>query len=451
MPELGVILAPSDGYVELAYAQGARRFAKHILSIGETFAHPKSGAPLTVDDSWWADLERNWNDNVVPIVGFPLANAKNEHDESPERNAGRVVGLRREGRKIIADIEVPDPDIAARIGSTILGASAMLHLDYPDSGGRRRGKALCHVAATNRPHLTSLDDFAELEQVAATAESGYVELPDGSSVPPQVLMLCASDPDVLPPVMLADPEPDQPDYQPEPDYRDYGGTAGMDEDYLKGEAARLGFLAYQESVPGRGSKPEYGVIITDRDRQAALSAEREITDADILEAAGELAVAHQVSTDAVHAMAHDAHQRSGLGRSEIERARVLGEVQIALSAGRLEVSDEQVLALGQLYGGEEEVLRLTAEPDLEDMFVGLAAHPTNRKVTTRTRAHSNQLADYEDPQDTDQPAKGGDVHKKIRALIEANPDLLSDGTGHEGGKGRQSARSRTSRSASRTR
>jgi hypothetical protein len=408
MPELGVILAPSDGYVELA-AQGARRFAKHILSVGEVFAHPKTGAPLEVDETWWTDLERNWNDKVVPIVGFPLANAKNEHDESPERNAGRVVGLRREGRKIIADIEVPDPDIAAKIGSTILGASAMLHLDYPDSGGRRRGKALCHVAATNRPHLTSLDDFAELEQVAATAEAGYTELPDGSALAPQVLMLCASDPDVLPPVMLADPEPD---YQPEPDY--YGGPAMTQEDIWRDEIGRLGLEAMRVSTPGRGSKPEYGMIVTDHDRrQAALSAEREISDEDILEATAELAVAHQVSADAVHAMAHDAHQRSGLGRSEIERARVLGEVQVALSRGRLEVSDEQVLALTQLYGGEEEVLRLTAEPELGDMFS--LAHPSKsgRLVTTRTRAHSED----EDPRDHAQSARGGDMHAEVARYL----------------------------------
>src|SRR6202011_2842779 len=64
------------------------------------------------------------------------------------------------------------------------------------------------------------------------------------------------------------------------------------------------------------------------------------------------------------------------------------------------VSDEQVLKLSRVYGGEEEVLRLTSEPDLAGMF-GLAAHPSKagRKVTTRNRAHApdEEDATAEDP------------------------------------------------------
>ena len=328
--ELGIIPAPADSepYLELGEsAQGTRRFTKHILSVGETFVHPATGAPLTVDESWWADLKRNWDDQVCPIVQFPAANEKNQHTENPLANLGRVTDLRRQGNKIYADLEVPDPAVADKIGSTILGASAMLSLDYRDSrSGRRWGKTLLHVAATNRPHLVSLDPYEEL--VAACAED--MTLPDGSvwSDAAAPLMLCASDPDLLPPVLLADPEPDR-------EHDCYYERPGMhDEDFLRVEAARLGLLAYQESVPGRGTRPEYGGIITDFDRQAALSAEAEISDADIIEATAELAEGYRVSTDAVHAMAHDAHVRSGLGRTEIERARVLGEVRVALSRGR---------------------------------------------------------------------------------------------------------------------
>jgi hypothetical protein len=140
-----------------------------------------------------------------------------------------------------------------------------------------------------------------------------------------------------------------------------------------------------------------------------------------------------VTTDAVHRMADDAHQRSGLGRSELERARVLGEVRVALSRGQLEVNDDQCLALSQLYGGEVEVLRLTSEDDYEDMFVGLA-HPSKsgKLVTSKTRAHVRDTED-EDPADHDQPHRGGGVHKKVRAIIEGkNSHLFTDGKGREG-------------------
>ena len=55
---------------------------------------------------------------------------------------------------------------------------------------------------------------------------------------------------------------------------------------------------------------------TDRDRSAALSAEREVTDEAILGLSRELADEYHVRPDLIHALAHDAHGRSGLGHSE---------------------------------------------------------------------------------------------------------------------------------------
>ena len=150
-------------------------------------------------------------------------------------------------------------------------------------------------------------------------------LPDGSVLAPHLLMLCADQTGYVP-LELAEPEPDYPD-----DERDYGGL-GVDEDFLRDEMDRLALEAQLVSS-GRGSKPDYPLIITDRDRAAALSAEAGISDTDIIEAAGELAGGYGVSTDAVHAMAHDAHIRSGLGHSLPERARVLAACQVALSRG----------------------------------------------------------------------------------------------------------------------
>ena len=52
------------------------------------------------------------------------------------------------------------------------------------------------------------------------------------------------------------------------------------------------------------------------------------------------------------------------------------------------------------------------------------------EVTTATRAHASDTGD-EDPRDTRQPAKGGEVHRGVRAIIEANPDLFTDGEGRD--------------------
>lgn len=402
MAELGIIPSPdTEGYLELAGNGEVRRFRKHLLSTGPLI-HPKTGKIVQVDDAFIRTMQENFNAGVCDIVSVPLADKDNRHSEAPERNTGRVVGLEREGGKVYAVMDIADPEVAGKLGSTLLGASAMISLDYTDTRtGRKVGPTLLHSCITNRPYCVGLEDYSEV--LAATARD--VVLPDGSvwSDAADPLMLCYSEADP-PELMLADPEP-EPDHQPEPDYRDYGGAAGMDEQYLRDEAARLGLEAMQLGS-GRGSKPQYGMVITDRDRSAALSAQQEqLTDEAILGLTRELADEYHVSSNSVLALCHDTHIRSGLGRSEVERVRVLAEVGLALSRGQLEVSDDAVLALSQAYGGEAEVLRLTAEPGLEDMF-GLA-HPqkSGKNVTTRTRAHGTG----EDP--------SFDVEAEIKRLL----------------------------------
>lgn len=407
MADLGIVPSPDSPYGELAGTGQGTLVRKQILRLNRQFINPKTGRPITLGEDAWRQMKANFDSRrVTDYVTFPLASEKNQHDERPERNAGLVTALEREGDAVFAVIDVRDPAVAEKIaGKRILGASAMLHLDATDpQSGERCGAALLHVAGTNRPALV---DLAPYESVVAACGPAWTELPDGSALPPTTLMLCQSEVDV-PPVMLADPEPD---YLPEPDY--YGG--GMDEDYLRDEAARLGLLAYTESS-GRGSKPEYGTIITDRDRQAALSAEAEITDTDILAATGELAEQYQVSFSAVAAAAHDGHRRSGLGHSIAERARVLGEVQVALSRGRLEVDDEQCVSLSQARrDGEDEILRLASDEDSEDMF-GLAAHPSRagKLLGTGDRAHAPA---GEDISDTGQPGRGGRIHPEVARMF----------------------------------
>lgn len=142
-------------------------FRKHILNRG-TLLHPKTKEPITIDDAFVTSLKRNFESGVADIVQVPLANDKNEHVESPDANLGEVVGIEDDPStgKVYALVDARmNPE---KFGKTYLGASAFLHLNYPDSmSGEAVGPTLLHVAVTNRPYVTGLDPY---EAVAAAAE-----------------------------------------------------------------------------------------------------------------------------------------------------------------------------------------------------------------------------------------------------------------------------------------
>ena len=185
--DLAIVPAPlsAEGYTELAAGDGgARRFRKHILTLGDLI-HPKTGETIHMDDAWYGKLKANWDAKVCPIVQFPAADENNHHTEDPLRNLGQVTNLTRDGRKIYADIDVPESSVADKVGKTILGASAFLHLDYTDSrSGQHCGPTLCHVAATNRPYCTDLDPYRELAAAAGTGDVLVLASPDAPPAAP---------------------------------------------------------------------------------------------------------------------------------------------------------------------------------------------------------------------------------------------------------------------------
>jgi hypothetical protein len=168
-----IIPAPTgDDFVELSARDRkvtGRLFRKHILNKG-TLIHPKTGERLRVDDSFVNSLQRNFSSGVCDIVQVPLANEKNQHVEGPVSNIGEVVGVESEGSKVYALIDARDEDAAGKLGKTYLGASALLHMNYPDTvTGDRKGPTLLHVAVTNRPYVTGLEDYEEV--LAATMDA----------------------------------------------------------------------------------------------------------------------------------------------------------------------------------------------------------------------------------------------------------------------------------------
>lgn len=173
-----LVIVPSNGpsfsemdsaKIELARKSTGRLFKKHILNKGNLL-HPVTGEKLNVDDDFVSKLKKNFEDKVCDIVQVPLANDKNEHSEDPTRNIGEVIGIEEDDNKVYALIDVRDEKAADKMGKTLLGASAMMHLNYKDTRtGEYRGPTLLHTCVTNRPYVLGLDDYEEI--VAASADN----------------------------------------------------------------------------------------------------------------------------------------------------------------------------------------------------------------------------------------------------------------------------------------
>jgi hypothetical protein len=174
MTDLFIIPAGTgtEGYVELG-SRGATGtvFRKHVLTLGPLHY---GGKTINLDDAFYDKLSRNF-DNKVSMTQVPLADEKNRHSEDPLRNSGEIIGLERKGKNVYTIVDIRDPDVAQRIrDKRIMGASAMLSMDYEDSRtGQKVGPALLHHCLTNRPHVLDLEPYEEI--VAATADSADMD------------------------------------------------------------------------------------------------------------------------------------------------------------------------------------------------------------------------------------------------------------------------------------
>jgi hypothetical protein len=149
----------------------------------------------------------------------------------------------------------------------------------------------------------------------------------------------------------------------------------------------------------------------------------------------------------VHDAAHLAAAKSEFRKGNLAgHSRAEVRAHINKNARRLGLPglDEDVHATVALTQESQAALALSAGQDSPDAVI--ARHPelahlfkagktssrkhparSGKPVTTATRAHSSDLD--EDPSDSDQPGRGGAVHRGVREIIEANPDLFTDGKG----------------------
>lgn len=168
--ELFLLSGPRSGYTELSRTRSGRAFRKQILKFGQ-YAHPNiPGAKLTVDSDMADRLIDNFNADVCDIVQVPVVDGKNEHVEDPFRNLGEVIDLQKTAEGIDAIVDARRPEYADQLGKTLIGASAMMHMNYTDTRtGEKVGPTLLHVAVTNRPYMTNLEGFEEI--IAASADT----------------------------------------------------------------------------------------------------------------------------------------------------------------------------------------------------------------------------------------------------------------------------------------
>lgn len=195
MDTLAVVPSPKgDGFVELSADDAAlvelsrkpqgRVFRKQILKYGPLHY---GGKTIDINEQFVDTMIANFSNNVCDIVQAPKAGPNNEHTEDPDRNVGEVINVVKNAKGAYVDIDVRTDD-ADKMGKTLLGASAMLHMDYLDTASNKRvGPTLLHTALTNRPYVTGLEGFEEIVKMSADGadEVQMVLLTDESETPTQ--------------------------------------------------------------------------------------------------------------------------------------------------------------------------------------------------------------------------------------------------------------------------
>lgn len=158
----------TEASIELSRKSSGTLFRKHILNVGKDLVHPAVGR-ITIDDAFVSALKANFDNKACDIVQVPLANDKNEHVEDPDRNVGEVVDIEVKNNKVYAVIDARDPKAVEKFkNKTYIGASAMIAMNYTDTTAAKKvGPTLCHVAVTNRPYITNLEDYEEIVKASA--------------------------------------------------------------------------------------------------------------------------------------------------------------------------------------------------------------------------------------------------------------------------------------------
>lgn len=165
-PDSDYLSLSADPQVKLYPDQKGRLFRKQIFKMNSQFIHPADKSiKIKTDKAFAEKLAANFK-RSGNIVQLPLCNDKNEHVEGADKNLGRVLDVQYDDKGVYAILDARRH--AEDFGDIFLGSSAFVDLNFEDKEtGERIGPTLLHVAVTNRPYLTNLDEYSEVTKLSA--------------------------------------------------------------------------------------------------------------------------------------------------------------------------------------------------------------------------------------------------------------------------------------------
>lgn len=134
------------------------RFEKEVLRVGR-WVHPAGKFVLEVTRERLARWAKAFRRMVEKGVRVPVPYG---HSYDARDNAGFVSDMRVEEDRLVAVLDIPREEDAARIGATATDVSVSINPDYVDGEGERYGEVIEHVAITNYPVVSGQENFVPL-------------------------------------------------------------------------------------------------------------------------------------------------------------------------------------------------------------------------------------------------------------------------------------------------
>ena len=154
---------------------GAKLFWKEVIPTGH-YVHPEDTKEnFDVDESrmqGWLDNFNAGNPNLVTVPVARVPGTPN-HTSDALANAGFVLrgdnsGMEirpndKGGSSLWALMEITDPEIIPKVGTTIRGCSIRVG-PYTNAEGKDMGEAIFHICLTNTPYIENTENFIEAEK-----------------------------------------------------------------------------------------------------------------------------------------------------------------------------------------------------------------------------------------------------------------------------------------------
>lgn len=168
---------------ELATRTGPRLWRKTVLKAGHI---SKNGIEMDVDRGLLETLAANFAAGAKDQVQLVLADAKNRHNELPERVRGEILDLAvTDDDRLEAVFGVTARGDALLTDNPRLGASVSFVDRFERADGRDYGPTLLHVAGTLDPEIAGLGDWVRAD-LSADAPAEVIDLsgPTDPAEPP---------------------------------------------------------------------------------------------------------------------------------------------------------------------------------------------------------------------------------------------------------------------------